>query len=466
MSEQSAGKAVDGLQQRITQYASGFSYDMLTPEAIHAAKLRVVDSLGVLMGGFFTEGSAMARKVAATMPQRDGATIIGTRAKTTLDMAAFVNGTTARYIEMSDTYHWPKSAGGHPSDMIMAILAVAEHVGASGKDVISNLVLAYEIYLRISNEFHHQDFDHVMFCCLGSAIAAARLFKLTPEQMSHCVSMAIVPNASLRQARMGQQTMWRAAATGQAARAGVFAATLARAGMEGPHLPFEGKAGWCDHVARKRFALETLGGGGVPFKILDTRLKFRASSGVTQAPVMAAEKLGALGDLKSIERIEVEVNQKAMAISGAGEENTNPGSREAADHSIPFLVASTLKDGTVTHRSFNDANLWNPSVRALMKKITVRANDDFTRAGEQAPVENCARVTVFGGNGDKRVGEYSSAKAAKSAKGDQDAMVADKFRSLCEDYLGARRVKSNLDRLSNLEAVTNVATLIDDFVIV
>ena len=465
MTEQAAGRAVDAIQQRLTQYASEFTYESITPEAAHAAKVRIIDSFGVLMGGFFTEGSMMARNVAASMPQSDGATIIGTRIKTTLDMAAFVNGITARYIEMSDTYHWPGSAGGHPSDMIFPILAVAEHTGASGRDLISCVVLAYEIYLRISNEFPNQDFDHTMFCCLGTAIAAAKLFKLTPEQLSHCISMAIVPNVSLRQARMGQQTMWRAAATGQAGRAGVFAALLARAGMEGPHLPFEGKAGWCDHVARRRFTLDTLGGGGTPFKILDTRLKFRASSGVTQAPVMAAEKLAPLRDRQSVERIEVEVNKKAMGISGAGEENVNPGSRESADHSIPFLVAATLKDGTVTPRSFSDANLWNPGVRALMKKISVRSNDEFTRAAEQVPVENCARVTITTSSGERLVGEFSSARDGKSAKADQDTLIAEKFRSLSEDYLGANRVKANLERLWRLEQIASVAVLPGDFII-
>src|SRR5687767_3709113 len=93
--EKGVHKAVDGIQQRLTQYASGFSYGMLTPEAIQAAKLRIIDSFTTLMGGFFTEGSAMARNVAASMPQVHGATVVGTRMKTALDMAAFVNGTTA-----------------------------------------------------------------------------------------------------------------------------------------------------------------------------------------------------------------------------------------------------------------------------------------------------------------------------------------------------------------------------------
>ena len=462
--EKNVQKAVDGIQQRLTEYAHAFNYEMISADAVHAAKVRIIDTLGVLVGGFFCDGSFKSRNVAADMPHEDGATVMGTRMKTAPDMAAFVNATTARYIEMTDTYHWPDAAGGHPSDMITSILAVAEITHASGRDYIAAVVLGYEVYLRISNEFPNLDFDHTMFCCLGTAIASARLLGLTKDQLSHCISMAVVPNCMLRQARTGHQTMWRAAASGQAGRAGVFAALLAQAGMEGPHLPFEGKAGWCDHVARRRFTLDTFGGGDTPFKILDTRLKFRASSGHTMAPVLAAEQIAPVADIAKVERILVEVNQKAMDISGVGEQNFNPTSRESADHSVPFLVAATLKDGKVAARSFNDSGLAHPGVRALMKKTEVAVDDAFTRAHESMPVVNCSRVTVFLSGGERLVGESNSAKS-KSAKGDVDAQVVAKFRELAEDYLGSRRVSAILERLWKLEDMHDVATIPPDFVL-
>src|ERR1700686_1405329 len=103
--ERGMAKAVDSIEQRLTDYARGLSYDGLTPEAIHAAKVRVIDTLGALIGGFFEEPCRIARNVAAQMPNPDGATIIGTRMKTTPDMAAFVNATTACYVDMTDSYH-------------------------------------------------------------------------------------------------------------------------------------------------------------------------------------------------------------------------------------------------------------------------------------------------------------------------------------------------------------------------
>ena len=75
----------------------------------------------------------------------------------------------------------------------------------------------------------------------------------------------------------------------------------------------------------------------------------------------------------------------------AGEWRWNPGSRQDADHSIPYVVAATLIDGTVTLRSFNDAHLWNPELRALMQKVEVVENDEFTKAFEDQPPRHCAR---------------------------------------------------------------------------
>src|SRR5688572_23698695 len=82
-------KAVDAIQQQLTDYASEFSYDALSPEAIHTAKVRFIDTMGCLVGAFSGEPGRIARKLAATMPHPHGATVIGTRMKTTPDMAAF-----------------------------------------------------------------------------------------------------------------------------------------------------------------------------------------------------------------------------------------------------------------------------------------------------------------------------------------------------------------------------------------
>ena len=457
-------KAVDSIQKRLTDYACALTYADLSPEAIHGAKARIIDTLGALVAGFFGEPCRIAGNLAAQMPNPNGATVIGTRLKTALDMAAFVNGLTARDPELTDMNFRPGSFGGHPSDALPPVLSVAEHAQVSGRDFLTAVVLTYEAYLRVADVFHNKAFDYTNLVVLGSAVGAGKLLGLSRDQLSHCISMAVVPNVILRQVRTGHLSMYKCAITGHAGRAGVFASMLAQAGMEGPHLPFEGKAGWCEHVAREKLSLGAMGGDGTPFRIMDTQIKNRSSNAESISSVLAAEKVAPLKNLKDVKKITVEVYKLARDYSGVGEHCWNVDTRESADHSIPFVTAATLIDGTLTPRSYNEAHLWNPELRELMQKIEVVENEEFTKAFHQDPQEHRTRVTVVTQSGERMVGE-TGGDADDMSTPKTDAQVDEKFRGLTEDSLGAKTAKSILDRLWHLEDVKNVAAIPPAFVL-
>ncbi len=461
-----AQRATDQLQQHIVEYAHWLNFDALSREAVHATKALTIDTLGVLIGGFCYEPCRMARNLAMRMPSTAGATIIGDRIRTSTDMAAFVNATTARYVEANDVYarYKPGSAHGHPSDVIMPLFAVAEQVHASGREFIASIVLAYEVYLALCDTFHNKSFDPSTFGCAAVSVAAAKLLRLSEVQTAHALSMAIVPNNILVQVRQSHVTMWKAAAAGKAGQAGVFAATLARAGMEGPHLPFEGKAGWCAHIAREPLTLEIKGGRHAPFLILASRIKPRPARALTVASIMAAEKLAAeLADVSAIQEVLVEVHKQAS--HGTSEHHWHPDTRETADHSIPYVVAAALMTGLVTPRSFDDAMLWNPRLRQLMPKISVIENHEYTLAFEGLPQQYRARVTVTTSDGLRLTAE-SGGDADDLAATKSDAQVADKFRIFTEDLLGTRRVHALLERLWQLENIDDVALLPPELVLV
>lgn len=455
-------KPADAIQAHLSGYAAQLQYEDLDAAAIHAVKVRVIDTLGALIGGFFGEPCLAARDLAARMPQSAGATVIGTRLTAAPDVAAFVNATTARYVEMNDVYHWPGSSGGHPSDVLTPVLSIAEYARANGRDFILAVALAYEIYLRMSDAVHTPGFDCANFACMGSALGAGKLLQLSSAQLSECLSMAVVPNNALNQARTGHLSMWKAVAAGQSGRAGVFAALLAAAGMKGPQAPFEGKAGWCNHVARKSFALGafgTFGGRGVPFKILDTLIKPRSSCATTISSILAAEKPAAhLADVAQIEKVTVEVYERAKTGMGTGEHHWNPDSRETADHSIPYVVAAALIDKRITPQSFGDARLWSAELRGLLPKVEVVTNDEYTAAYERVPVEHRTRVTVKLRGGEQLVGEAGGDKGDLSQP-KSDAEIEEKFRTLAEPLLGSKRVTALLGTLWDLENVPDCAQI-------
>jgi 2-methylcitrate dehydratase len=453
------GRPADRIQSQLSSYAARLRYEDLGKDTIHAAKVRVIDTLGALIGGFFGEPCRAARELAARTPQAAGSTVIGTRIMTSPDLAAFANATTARYVEMNDVYHWPGSSGGHPSDVLTPVLAVAEYAHCSGKDLINAVVLAYEVYLRMSDAVRTPGFDCANFCCMGAALGAGKLLGLSAEQLAECLSMAVVPNNALNQSRTGHLSMWKAVAAGQSGRAGVFAALLAQAGMKGPNTPFEGQSGWCAHVAKRSFSLDTLGGGDTPFKIGDTLIKPRASCATTISSILAAEKAAAqLSHLGEIEKVCVEVYETAKRGMGTGEHHWNPDSRETADHSIPYVVAAALIDKRLTPASFDDARLWDPALRALLPKIEVVADAGFTAAYQRLPLQHCTRVTVTLRGGERLVGEAGGDKGDLSQP-KTDVEIADKFRALADGVLGSKRVQCALDALWKLETLEDAAQI-------
>ncbi len=456
---------MDKLQERLATYACALNYEDLSPEAIHAAKVRVIDTLGALVGGFSGESCQIARAIAGLSSSPMAATILGTREKSSPEMAAFANAATARYMESNDVYHWPGSGGGHPSDTLTPVLAVAEPVHAGGREFINAIILAYEVYLRVGDATKTSGWDAATRAVLAVAIGAGKLLGLSREQITQCISLAVVPNNALGQTRSGNLSMWKSVAAGQAGKAGVFAALLARQGMEGPNLPFEGAAGWFRKVSGEAFSLESMGGNGTPFKILDTMIKPRASCGSTISSILAAERAHVLlNGTKDVERVTVEVYEPAKRGMGTGEENWHPETRETADHSIPYVVAAALMDGTVGPSQFTMERIHDPELMALLQKVEVVSNPEFTKAYESVPVGHFTRVEVVTRSGERHVGEVNSIKG-DTRDPMTDGEIEDKFRNNTRDVFDDERVGTILARLWQLEEMEDVAEIPPAFVL-
>ena len=176
------------------------------------------------------------------------------RSQSSPEWATFVNGLLIRYLDFNDTYLSLEPA--HPSDNLAAVLGVGKAVGAHGKDLILAGVLGYEIQCRLCDacSLRTQGVDHVTYGAISSAIAACKLLKLKAHKIAHAIGLAGVANVALRQTRSGELSMWKGCVFANAARNGVFAATLAAEGLSGPAPIFEGDLGFMKLVTRERFS--------------------------------------------------------------------------------------------------------------------------------------------------------------------------------------------------------------------
>ena len=231
---------MDHTTELLSIYASRLTYQDLPPEVVHQVKRTLVDTFGCALGAFSAEPSTIARRLAGRVTSNMPSRIVGTKDGSAPDMAGFANGVMVRYLDCNDSYFSP--GGGHPSDMIPALLAVADPLGCDGQTVITAIAVAYEVFCRLSDQVVTGDlgWDQGLFSVIGAACGAGKAMGLDRQTMSHALSLAIVPNLPLGVTRLGELSMWKGCAAACATRAGIFAAQLAQEGMTGPAEPFDG----------------------------------------------------------------------------------------------------------------------------------------------------------------------------------------------------------------------------------
>src|SRR2546428_391458 len=122
---------------------------------------------------------------------------------------------------------------------------------SNGRELIAAIALAYEVQCRLCDaaSLRARGWDHVSYGAFSTALAAARLMRLDADRTRQALGIAGVASAALRQSRVGELSHWKGSAFANAARHGVFAALLARAGMTGPAPIFEGEMGFAKLVS-------------------------------------------------------------------------------------------------------------------------------------------------------------------------------------------------------------------------
>ena len=451
--------ATDPLQDTIAYGAVGFGLADIPKETVHAAKKRILDCVAGIYPALSAEPSAVVRDLAARHYQSGPATILGTDQRTTVDMAAFANATTARFAELNDALHVPGSPGGHPSDIITPLLAVAEGERSSGVDLIVAVVLGYEVYISMAETTSLANWDATNWASLATAVGTGKLLGFDVQQFRDAISIVLIPNNALRRARRGNLSMWKAAAAGQAGRAGVFAALLVQSGMTGPTLPFIGKTGWHDGVGQgtptelPRFADRERS-----LRLHRSILKPRAACGTAIPSVLAAEKaFDHERDPLVIRRVLVETYGDAKAKLGTYAHHWHPTTRESADHSIPYAVAAALVDGVVGPDQFDDDHLADERIRHVMSVVEVEEDARFTGDYLNPPHLHRTRVTVETSDstavGDVG-GEYGEIGEEMS---DDDANR--KFLNLTGGHLGQEHSESLLAQLWDLDSVADMAAI-------
>ena len=131
------------IAHQYARYAMSLRYDALPPAVVHQAKRCLLDAMGCAIGAFDAPGRTMMEGTARALGGREEATVFGSGMRTSIYNAALVNSFLVRFLDYNDM-----GGGGHNSDGIPSLLAVAEQRRSSGRDFIVAMVVSYELGAR------------------------------------------------------------------------------------------------------------------------------------------------------------------------------------------------------------------------------------------------------------------------------------------------------------------------------
>jgi 2-methylcitrate dehydratase len=417
------------LAERLADYAHELRYDDLDAATIEQVKALVIDTLGCGIAAFDEGPVRICRDIALAVP--DGpALVIGTTRRTTPDLAAFANGAAFRFHDLNDVYV-PARAGSqsaHPSDQIAACLAVAQAERAKVSELITAIVLAYEINCRLVDaiDLSERGWDPPVLSLPAAALAAGKLMKLSPDKLTQAVNLAINDHIPMGQTRTQTLSDWKGLADAEANRNAVFAAMLARAGLTGPAPIFEGRWGFFKLVSGVADVdVGSFGGRHAEFRIHRVGTKpypvvVHAQSSIPAAIAVAK----AVGSLDRIASIEIATTKRGHQMAGSDPEKWAPKTADTADHSLPYVAARAMFDGEINRRTFEPEKLRDPRILGFMSKITVKPDPAFDRFPGAPPV----RITAVLQDGQQVVRQVDNVPGFPGQKATR-ADVERKFRS-------------------------------------
>jgi 2-methylcitrate dehydratase len=449
----------ESLARRFAEYAHGLTFHDLPQAVVHEVKRRFIDSIATAVGAMPSEAYQVARKCALRVNGTPNATLFG-GGTTSPEWAAFVNGLLIRYLDYNDTYLSKEPA--HPSDNLAAVLAVGDALKSSGEEMITAAALAYEIQCRLCDaaSLRAHGVDHVTYGAISSCLAACKLMRLDVTKTTHAVGIAGVCNVALRQTRSGELSMWKGCAFANAARNGVFAATLAAEGLTGPAPIFEGDLGFEKLVAREKLVPPTLGGegGSKDYMITKTYIKFWPAEYHSQSAIDAALQLRKeLGnDVSKVASIDIHTFEASYNIIGKYKEAWAPKTRETADHSLPYCTAAALYDGDVTLATFDEKRFTDPALVAFTAKVKIHLDDTLTTRYPRG-IPNRITLTLTDGRQLVKEVEFPRGHAMNPMT---DEEVEAKLRRLCTSRYSDDQIGKILQHCWTLPALNDPARLI------
>lgn len=422
-----ADPAAPPITQRLARFVASHPSRGWSDTVEHEAHRTFYNWLGCAIGAARHEAAEAAVAAVRLLQPAAQATLLGRTEQVDMASAALVNGITSHTFDFDDTH---LKTIIHPAGPVAsAVLALGEHRGASGRELLDALVLGIDVACRIGNVMYPDHYDrgwHITGSTgmLGAAAACARLMKLDEQRTAMALGIAASQPVGLRE-QFG--TMTKPFHPGGAARAGLTSALLASTGFTASPRALEAPRGFVQVASDKRAWNEATDELGERFEISFNTYKPFACGIVIHPSIDAAVRLRGQGVTpEQVDRIELRVHPLVLELTGKKE----PKDGLQGKFSVYHGFAVGLIHGRAGEAEFSDAVVNDGGVVALRNKV--RATVDAAM-----PEESVAATAVLkdGRRIDVRV-EHAIGSLHNPLT---DAQLEAKFHALADPVLGARR---------------------------
>ncbi len=414
----------------------------------HEAHRTFLNWLGCAIGAARHEAVESALAAVQMLEPAPQATLAGRSERVDIANAALINGIASHTFDFDDTH---LKTIIHPAGPVAsAVMALAEQLGSSGRQVIDALVLGIDVACRMGNLVYPQHYDrgwHITGSTgtLGAAAACARLLALDPQRTAMALGIAASQPVGLRE-QFG--TMTKPFHPGGAARAGLMAALMARHGFTASPRALEAPRGWAQVVSTKydwREAQEAL---GERFEISFNTYKPFACGIVIHPSIDACVQLREQGiTADQVETIELRVHSLVLELTGKKE----PQDGLQGKFSVYHGCAAGLIFGRAGEEEFSDAIVRREDVVALRRKVLAVVDDSVRE--ESAVVT----ATLRGG---RQVRVHVEHAIGSLQRPMTDGNLEAKFHALSDPILGAGRTAEAIQACWGLGQAANLRGLL------
>src|SRR5277367_770039 len=359
--------------ESLAKYAARASFADLSAQSRKQLPVHILDSIGCCIAALGAGPIEACRTQVVDFGGDGRCPLIG-GGKANPIYAAFWHTALVRYVDFMDNFLAPTET-----------CHTADNFGVA---------LSYTVQSRFVDHanFMTRGFDHTTQLAFSLNAAAGRLLGMSEPQIANAIAMAATSDASFAVVRAKPLSQWKGLASSQSALGAMNTLFLARRGVEGPLQVIEGANG-IDHLLHRQVLIDwdKAGYEGV----LESTIKKYNAMIHTQSAVHCMVELAGQnkGDPTKVVAIEADVTRMTYDFAGGGLYGVDKviRTKEQADHSLPYLLAVALLDGDVMPAQFEPARIAKADVQQLLKKVSVRPDQEFT---DQYPGKMPAKVTV------------------------------------------------------------------------